>query len=48
MQTQLLGSINTGGEGSLGSSPPAGQYKITNIYVDTNGKFIVEYDDTPT
>jgi len=40
-------TINTQGEG-IGSKPPLGKYKITNLYVDPNsGKQITEYDDTP-
>ena len=48
-QTVVLESINVGGEGSLGSVPPAGKCKVVNIYVDpSTGKCTVEYDDTPT
>ena len=30
------------------SVPPQGFYKVTNLYVDSNGKLVVDYDDTPT
>ena len=32
---------------AMESAPPVGKYKVTNLYVDTNGKLTVEYDDTP-
>ena len=31
------------------SSPPAGAFSVTNLYVDpATGKLVTEYDDTPT
>jgi len=27
------------------SNPPVGSFKVTNIYVNANGKFVIEYDD---
>jgi hypothetical protein len=29
------------------STPPSGGRKVTNIYVDSEGKLVVEYDTTP-
>ena len=47
-QTVVLESINTGGEDSLGSVPPSGKCKVTNIYVDPlTEKLTIEYDNTP-
>lgn len=32
----------------IGSTPPVGQFKVTNFYVDAvTKKLVVEYDDTP-
>ena len=46
-QKSLLELINMKGEDSIASSAPVGKYKVTNIYVDTNGRLTVEYDDVP-
>ena len=47
-QKSLLELINLKGEDSIASSPPAGFYKVTNIFVNpSNGKLRVQYDDTP-
>ncbi|MCM8782393.1 MAG: hypothetical protein NC828_05015 [Candidatus Omnitrophica bacterium] len=29
------------------SNPQSGNYKVTNLWVNTSGKLVVEYDDTP-
>ncbi len=35
--------------GNIESNPPAGHYKVTNLYVDSaTGKLQVEYDNTPS
>lgn len=31
----------------VASQPPAGNYRVYNLYVDTAGKLVVEYEDTP-
>ena len=32
----------------IGTNPPTGKYKVTNLWVDPlTGKLTVEYDDTP-
>lgn len=36
-----------GDPGELISTPPVGCYKVTNLYVNQNGKLAVVYDDTP-
>jgi len=46
-QKSLLELINMKGEDSIASSAPPGKYKVTNLYVDTNGRLTVEYDNTP-
>lgn len=33
---------------TLKSSPPEGHLKVNNLYVNSDGKFIVVYDDIPT
>lgn len=38
--------VSKGATGDV-STPPSGNFKVTNIYVNTNGKIVVEYDDTP-
>jgi hypothetical protein len=34
-------------EDEIVSTPPPGCFKVTNCYVDENGKFIVKWSDTP-
>jgi hypothetical protein len=41
---ELLSMITGGG---LVSNPPVGCYKVTNIYVDENGKLVVKWSDNP-
>jgi len=31
----------------IATDTPVGKYRVVNLYVDTNGKLTVEYDDTP-
>lgn len=33
-------------DAAVSSSPPAGKYRVTNLYVQ-DGRLIVEWDDTP-
>jgi hypothetical protein len=41
-------NITASGGGIL-STPPAGSFKVVNIYVEpTTGKLTIEYDNTPT
>lgn len=35
------------GNGLIPSGASAGNYTVTNLQVDTNGKLVVEYEDTP-
>jgi hypothetical protein len=46
---QIWAKGDKGDSGSPGqgivSNPPAGCKKVTNIYVNQNGKLVVEYDD---
>lgn len=44
---QVLGNIAVGG-GTPISTPPTGYFKVTNLYVNSEGKLVVAYDDTPT
>lgn len=39
--------IGTGGTGSgnLGSFPPLGNFPVTNVYVNPQGKLVVEWND---
>ena len=32
---------------TLKSSPPEGYFKVKNLYVNSDGKFVAEYDDVP-
>jgi len=36
-----------GGGGGIPSTPPTGNYKVVNVYVNTSGKIIFQYDDVP-
>ena len=29
------------------SKPPSGGKRVTNLYISSDGKFIIEYEDTP-
>ena len=44
---QGLGSMVIGGGGTATeiSTPPPGGYKVKNIYVNQDGKLVVQYDD---
>jgi len=42
----LFAMIRTDGGGVV-SNPPVGSFKVTNVYVDANGKFIIKWSDTP-
>lgn len=37
--------VEGGGADGILSNPPSGCYKITNLYVNGEGKLVVEYDD---
>ena len=34
-------------ENIVQSNPPSGKYRVANLYVNENGKLIVEWDDQP-
>lgn len=38
--------VSKGAQGDI-SDPPSGNYKVTNLYVNADGKIVVEYDDQP-
>jgi len=49
-EAQFSAWINSqivGGGDYLKSEPPAGNRKVKNLYVNANGKLIVQFDDQP-
>jgi hypothetical protein len=42
IRVTILGQI-----GKTISSPPAGYFQVTNLYVNAEGKLVVLYDDNP-
>ena len=34
--------------GRLPSTPPVGEYRVSNLYVDGQGRMVTEYDTDPT
>jgi hypothetical protein len=38
--------INTTTGQGVVSSPPAGMFSVKNVFVDTHGKFVYQYDDS--
>jgi hypothetical protein len=46
--TSLLKTISQSSVSSSAVSvPPTGCFKVTNYYVNAEGKFVLEYDDIP-
>jgi hypothetical protein len=47
--TSLMGTLTKTISGaSTVSVPPSGCFKVTNYYVNPQGKLVLEYDDIPT
>ena len=43
--TGFLGGCTAGG--CIDSNPPSGGKKVLNLYVNSEGKLVVEYNETP-
>ncbi len=43
----MIGTENGGRSGEAISNPPSGNKKVVNLYVNNDGKLVVEYDTTP-
>jgi hypothetical protein len=45
---ELISLFGASGVSGLISNPPSGMHRVTNLYVNPEGKLVVKWDDVPT